>query len=50
MFKLSRYWNKLAFFVMRIGKKMIWDETGKNADILENVVDEYCEEIMTFTK
>lgn len=35
MYKISRYWNRIAFFVIGIGFKMIWDITGMNADILE---------------
>ena len=34
MFILSRYWNRLAFCVMRIGRKMIWDQAGKNGYLL----------------
>ena len=51
LFKVSRYWNKVAFFVIELGQKMIWDYTGKNADILgDNHCSEYTKEIMTFTK
>jgi len=39
MYKLSRHWNRLAYFVLRIGQRMIWDQTGKNKDILEDVLD-----------
>jgi len=50
MYKLSRYWNKFAYFIASIGIKMIWDYTGKNADILgDDVYSETTREIMTFT-
>ena len=34
MFRLSRYWNRVAYFFIRLGERMIWDYTGKNADML----------------
>jgi len=34
MYKLSRYWNRLAYLIIRIGQKMIWDQTKRNKDIL----------------
>ena len=48
MYKLSRYWNRLAYFVIRLGRKMIWDQTGKNTDILttNEFAREYSEGIM----
>lgn len=36
MYRLSRYWNRLAYLFIRIGRKMIWDQTGKNAYLLKN--------------
>lgn len=34
MYKISRYWNRIAYFMIHIGRKMIWDQTGKNAELL----------------
>lgn len=45
--KLSRYWNRFAYFVMHLGKSMIWDQTGRNEDILKHAIDPYCEEMLT---
>jgi hypothetical protein len=39
--KLSRYWNKLAYLVADIAYAMVWDYTKKNSDILGN--DSYSE-------
>lgn len=36
MFKLSRYWNRLAYFFIHLGRKMIWDYTGLNDDLLKD--------------
>lgn len=38
--KLSRYWNRLAFFIIDIGRKMLWDQTGSNGDLLKYMDDE----------
>jgi len=46
MYKLSRYWNRLAYFFIHLGRRMIWDQTKKNADLLEDFPDEYTEAIM----
>ena len=46
MYKLSRYWNRIAYFFIRVGKMMIWDYTGMNKFLLENFADKYSEEIM----
>ena len=35
VFKLSRYWNRLMFFLIEVFIKLIWDITGQNADILD---------------
>jgi len=50
MFKLSRYWNKFAFFVMGLGRKMIWDQTGKNKDIIKCYSCESAKEILTYIR
>ena len=34
MWKLSRYWNRIAYFVIWIGRIMIWDQSGSNKDLL----------------
>ena len=48
MFKLSRYWNRVAYFVMKLGRRMIWDQTGKNKFLLEDesVLSKTAESIM----
>ncbi len=40
MYRLSRYWNRIAYLVINLGRKMIWDQTGKNKNILTR--DEFC--------
>ncbi len=34
MYRLSRYWNRLAYCIINLGRKMIWDYTGKNDYLL----------------
>ena len=49
MFKLSRHWNKLAFFIINAGYWLIWDYAEKNTDILgmlDNEIDG-CQEILS---
>ena len=48
MYKFSRYWNRIAYLIIRTGHKMIWDYTGKNADILakKEFRLQYTEDIM----
>jgi len=48
---LSRYWNRLAFLVMRLGRSMIWDQTGNNADLIDDIDHalEYPSELFTTT-
>jgi hypothetical protein len=48
MYKLSRYWNRLAYLIIRIGRNLIWDQTGKNTDILtrNEFARKYTEDIM----
>ena len=36
IWKLSKYWNRIAYFIIDIGKAMIWDQTKANKDILKN--------------
>ena len=33
-YRLSRRWNRLAYAVIHLGRWMIWDQTGRNEDIL----------------
>ena len=49
MYKLSRYCNRVAYFFIHIGRKMIWDYTGKNKDILkrDGFGSRYTEMVMT---
>ena len=35
MYKLSRYWNRLAYSIIHLGRRMVWDQTGKNQEILK---------------
>lgn len=35
MWKVSRYWNRLAYLLIHTGHRMIWDYTGDNSDLLE---------------
>ena len=30
MYRLSRYWNRFAYSFIRLGQKLIWDQTGRN--------------------
>jgi hypothetical protein len=46
MFKISRYWNRVAFAVMHLGKAMIWDYTGSNKDIIDRAIYDYAEIIL----
>ncbi len=39
IWKISRYWNRLAYFVMGLGLRMVWDQTGLNQDILKDEID-----------
>lgn len=39
MYKLSRYWNRLAYLVIHIGRRMIWDQTGRNSVELRHLRD-----------
>lgn len=34
MYKLSRYWNRIAYFFIHLGRKLIWDYTGENGHLL----------------
>ena len=51
MYKLNRYWNRLAYLIINIGYWMIWDQTGKNADILgkQDFARQYTKDIMCNT-
>lgn len=48
MYKLSRYWNRIAFFLIHLGRKMIWDYTGRNGYILtqDQFGSKYTENVM----
>lgn len=49
LYYLSKLWNQVAFFIMWLGWKMIWDQTGHNKDMLErrNAFSTYTRDIMT---
>ena len=36
MYWLSRYWNRVAYFLIRRGQGMVWDYTKKNGDLKDN--------------
>ena len=36
MYRLSRWWNRRAYFFIRLGQRMIWDYTGKNKYLMDN--------------
>lgn len=48
MYKLSRYWNRIAYFILRLGQRMIWDYTGKNKALLTNyeVASRFSEDVL----
>ena len=35
MYRLSRWWNRIAYRLIRLGQKMIWDQTAGNGYLLE---------------
>ncbi len=38
MFRISRYWNRLAFKIAGIGLWMVWDLTQKNQNLIDDAV------------
>jgi len=46
MFRLSRWWNRVAYSVVHLGKWMVWDYTHKNGDILDCQECKYAEQIL----
>lgn len=46
-YRASRLWNRFAYLVLRLGQRMIWDETGRNGWDLkpENVATKKAEDI-----
>ena len=48
MYKISRYWNRLAYFFIHLGRRMIWDYTGQNGFLLKEYgfAEKYSEAIM----
>lgn len=48
IFNISRYWNKFAYFFLDISRFLVWDQTGKNSDILgDDFASDTTREIMT---
>ena len=39
-YKISRYWNRLAFAIIKLGIFAIWDQTKSNKYLIDAVVDE----------
>jgi len=33
-YKLSRYWNRVAYLIIKLGRRLIWDQTGMNRELL----------------
>ncbi len=48
MYRLSRYWNRVAYRMIRLGRWMIWDHTGKNGYYLtrDEFGSQFSEDIM----
>jgi len=48
MWRLSRYWNRVAYFFINLGRRMIWDYSGENADLLKEdyFASDYAESIL----
>ena len=49
MYYISKIWNRIAYLIMWIGSKMIWDYTKHNKDLLkrDEVFTRYSKDIMT---
>lgn len=47
MWKLSRYWNRLAFAIIDLGWALVWDQTGKNTPLIADKDHDYSREILT---
>ena len=49
IYKLSRYWNKFAYWIIHCGRKMIWDRSGLNSYLLKDdaFVSKVTEAILT---
>lgn len=47
-YRLSRLWNRIPYAIMKIGRRMLWDSTGRNKDLLtgDRVLSEYTEIVM----
>lgn len=45
----SKYWNRVIYFIINISIKLIWDQTGRNTDLLKKseVCRQYTQDIMT---
>lgn len=37
VYGISRYWNRLAYKIIHLGRFMIWDYTGKNKHLLDDI-------------
>ena len=46
LWRLSRYWNRLMFFIMRIARAGIWDYSGSNGDYLDELWSPTAEDIL----
>jgi len=47
MYRLSKYWNRIAYFLIHTGQRMIWDYTKRNKDLKsdDNVTSDTAEAI-----
>ncbi len=44
--RLSKRWNRVMFFIMRLCKAGIWDQTGSNGDYIDELWDKTAESIL----
>ena len=50
MYHLSKFWNRMAFMLIHLGTRMLWDYTKLNREIIQADLDEgltYLEDILT---
>lgn len=37
MYRLSKYWNRFAYLIIKLGIWLLWDYTGQNKDLVANL-------------
>lgn len=45
-YMFSRWWNRFCFFIINKALDMIWDETGRNANLIKDLRETTAEEIL----